>query len=79
MQKVEPPIGDPLRNGPALTAGGQSAGFGVLNFNKSSIIIDSADPDAIARLTELIEGCYILVDDRCWESMFVPLARVARL
>ncbi|WP_456659820.1 CaiB/BaiF CoA transferase family protein [Bradyrhizobium sp. JR3.5] len=64
VQKVEPPAGDPLRRSAPLTGDGQSAWFAFLNFNKSSIIIDSAKPDAIARLTALIEDCDILVDGR---------------
>ncbi|MCC8943182.1 CoA transferase, partial [Bradyrhizobium sp. Arg68] len=64
VQKVEPPAGDPLRRSAPLTGGGQSAWFAFLNFNKSSIIIDCAEPDATARLTALIEDCDILVDGR---------------
>ncbi|MCP3415717.1 CoA transferase [Bradyrhizobium brasilense] len=64
VQKVEPPAGDPLRRSAPLTPGGQSAWFAFLNFNKSSIIIDSADPDAVTQLTALIEDCDILVDGR---------------
>ncbi|APG14911.1 CoA transferase [Bradyrhizobium japonicum] len=64
VQKVEPPGGDPLRRSAPLTPGGQSAWFAFLNFNKSSIIIDCAAPDASARLTALIEDCDILVDGR---------------
>lgn len=64
VQKVEPPTGDPLRRSGPLTPGGQSAWFAFLNFNKSSFIIDCAGPDAITRLTELIEGCDILMDGR---------------
>ncbi|MGF6313344.1 crotonobetainyl-CoA:carnitine CoA-transferase CaiB-like acyl-CoA transferase [Bradyrhizobium sp. i1.8.4] len=64
VQKVEAPAGDPLRRSAPLTPGGHSAWFAFLNFNKSSIIIDSADPDAIIRLTALIEDCDILVDGR---------------
>ncbi|MCK1296675.1 CoA transferase [Bradyrhizobium sp. 24] len=64
VQKVEPPSGDPLRRSGPLTPSGQSAWFAFLNFNKSSIIIDSADADAVTRLTTLIEECDILVDGR---------------
>ncbi|MCP3420002.1 CoA transferase [Bradyrhizobium brasilense] len=64
VQKVEPPAGDPLRRSAPLTPGGQSAWFAFLNFNKSSIIVDRAEADAILRLTTLIEGCDILVDGR---------------
>lgn len=62
--KVEPPTGDPLRSSAPLTPGGQSAWFAFLNFNKSSIVIDAADPGAVKRLTLLIEDCDILVDGR---------------
>lgn len=72
VQKVEPPSGDPLRRNAPLTPGDQSAWFAFLNFNKSSIIIDAADPDAVARLTALIEGCDILVDGRDVESADCP-------
>lgn len=64
VQKVEPPAGDPLRRSAPLTPGDQSAWFAFLNFNKSSIIIDSAEPGAITRLTALIEDCDILIDGR---------------
>ncbi|MGV7218877.1 CaiB/BaiF CoA transferase family protein [Bradyrhizobium sp. UFLA05-112] len=64
VQKVEPPAGDPLRRSAPLTPGGQSAWFAFLNFNKSSVIIDATNPDAITRLTALIEDCDILVDGR---------------
>ncbi|MGY8678615.1 CoA transferase, partial [Bradyrhizobium sp. UFLA05-153] len=72
VQKVEPRAGDPLRRSAPLTPAGQSAWFAFLNFNKSSIIIDGADPDAITRLTELIEDCDILVDGRDVESADCP-------
>jgi len=62
--KVEPPTGDPLRSSAPLTPGGQSAWFGFLNFNKSSMVIDAADPGAVRQLTLLIEDCDILVDGR---------------
>ncbi|MCC8946635.1 CoA transferase [Bradyrhizobium sp. Arg62] len=64
VQKVEPPAGDPLRRSAPLTPDGESAWFGFLNFNKSSIVIDEAHADAIPRLTALIEGSDILVDGR---------------
>lgn len=79
VQKVEPPTGDPLRNSAPLTPGGQSAWFGFLNFNKSSIIIDSADPDATSRLTELIEGCDILVDGRDVDPADCPPVDIAAI
>ncbi|MCK1679377.1 CoA transferase [Bradyrhizobium sp. 147] len=68
VQKVEPPAGDPLRQSAPLTPGGQSAWFAFLNFNKSSVIIDSTDQDAITRLTALIEDCDIVIDGRDVDS-----------
>lgn len=64
VRKIEPPEGDPLRRSAPLTPRGESAWFAFLNFNKSSITIDGSDPDAIIRLTRLIEECDILVDGR---------------
>ncbi|MCP3392218.1 CoA transferase [Bradyrhizobium sp. CCGB12] len=72
VQKVEPPAGDPLRRSAPLTSGGQSAWFAFLNFNKSSILMDAADPDAITRLTALIEDCDILLDGRDVDSAECP-------
>ncbi|MFB6421583.1 CaiB/BaiF CoA transferase family protein [Bradyrhizobium tunisiense] len=72
VQKVEPPLGDPLRCSAPLTPRGQSAWFAFLNFNKSSIIIDPADQHAMTRLMTLLENCDILIDGRdvdpadCW-------------
>ena len=43
--KVEPPQGDPLRRAAPLTAGGHSAWFAFLNFNKSSVALDPDDPN----------------------------------
>lgn len=79
VQKVEPPAGDPLRRSAPLTPNGQSAHFAFLNFNKSSIIIDAHDPDAIIRLTTLIEDCDILVDGRDVESSECPSIDVAKI
>lgn len=64
VQKVEPPTGDPLGLGAPLTPSGLSAWFAFLNFNKSSIIVDASELDAITRLTALIENCDVLVDGR---------------
>lgn len=64
VQKVEPPGGDPLRGSAPLTSFGQSGWFAFLNFNKSSVVIDATDPDAIPQLTALIEDCNILIDGR---------------
>lgn len=72
VQKVESPAGDPLRRSAPLTPGGQSAWFAFLNFNKSSIIIDRARPDAMTRLTALIEDCDILIDGRDVDSADCP-------
>lgn len=72
VQKVESPAGDPLRRSAPLTPGGQSAWFAFLNFNKSSIIIDRARPDAMTRLTVLIEDCDILIDGRDVDSADCP-------
>ncbi|MCK1516076.1 CoA transferase [Bradyrhizobium sp. 190] len=72
VQKVEPPLGDPLRRSAPLTLGGQSVWFAFLNFNKSSVIIDAGEPDAITRLTALIENCDILVDGRDVDSADCP-------
>ncbi|VIO70639.1 putative CoA-transferase [Bradyrhizobium ivorense] len=64
VQKVEPPTGDPIRRSAPLTPGGQSAWFAFLNFNKSSTIIDPAEPNSVAQLTFLIGDCDILIDGR---------------
>ncbi|WP_271574597.1 CaiB/BaiF CoA-transferase family protein [Bradyrhizobium sp. CCBAU 11361] len=64
VQKIEPPAGDPIRCSAPLTRGGHSAWFASLNYNKSSTVIDSAEPDAITRLTAMIENCDILLDGR---------------
>lgn len=72
VQKVEPPAGDPLRRSAPLTPGGHSAWFAFLNFNKSSTIIDATHLDATIRLTELIDGCDILVDGRDIDSADTP-------
>src|ERR1700752_3184476 len=61
VQKVEPPAGDLLRRAAPLTSNGQSAWFAFLNFNKSSVVLDSA---ASERLAELVAGCDILIDGR---------------
>lgn len=79
VQKIEPPTGDPLRRHPPLTPGGQSAWFGFLNFNKSSIVIDATDTDAITRLTGLIENCDILIDGRDVEPADCPSVDVAAI
>ncbi|WP_271611791.1 CaiB/BaiF CoA-transferase family protein [Bradyrhizobium sp. CCBAU 21362] len=77
VQKVEPPAGDPLRRSAPLTPRGQSAWFAFLNFNKSSIIIDPAEPDASTRLSALIENCDILLDGRDVDSAGCPSTDIA--
>src|SRR5258708_20976924 len=62
VQKIEPPTGDPLRKAAPLTSKGNSAWFAFLNFNKSSIALDSSDAGASVRLTDLIGACDILID-----------------
>lgn len=79
VQKVEPPTGDPLRRTAPVTPSGQSAWFAFLNFNKSSNIIDATDPDAITRLTALIENCDILVDGRDVDSANCPSVDIAAI
>ncbi|WP_342723823.1 CoA transferase [Bradyrhizobium sp. B097] len=79
VQKVEPPAGDPLRRSAELTPGGESAWFGFLNFNKSSIIIDRAEPDAVTRLTALIEHCDVLLDGRDVDPADCPTIDIAAI
>jgi crotonobetainyl-CoA:carnitine CoA-transferase CaiB-like acyl-CoA transferase len=79
VQKIEPPAGDPLRRSAPLTPGGQSAWFAFLNFNKSSLVIDAAEPGAIERLTALIEDCDILLDGRHVDSADCPIIDVAAI
>ncbi|OCK58296.1 hypothetical protein LMTR3_21195 [Bradyrhizobium sp. LMTR 3] len=79
VQKIEPPAGDPLRRSAPLTPGGQSAWFAFLNFNKSSITIDPTDPNAITRLTALIEDCDILVDGRDVDPADCPSIDIAAI
>ena len=77
--KVEPPQGDPLRHAAPLTPGGHSAWFAFLNFNKSSVAIDSSDDGAASRLAELIAGCDILVDGRDIDAADCPAIDLAAL
>lgn len=79
VQKVEPPAGDPIRRTAPLTPGGQSAWFAFLNFNKSSIIIDATEPNAIKCLTSLIESCDILIDGRDVDSADCPSIDIAAI
>ncbi|MGY4412224.1 crotonobetainyl-CoA:carnitine CoA-transferase CaiB-like acyl-CoA transferase [Bradyrhizobium sp. LB7.1] len=64
VRKIEPPEGDPLRRSEPITTSGQSAWFAFLNFNKSSVVIDAAAPQASRRLAALIQDCDILIDGR---------------
>lgn len=79
VQKVEPPLGDPLRRSAPLTPTGQSAWFAFLNFNKSSIIMDAADPDAITRMIALIEDCDVLIDGRDVDAADCPPIDIAAI
>ncbi|MET4484295.1 CoA transferase, partial [Bradyrhizobium sp. F1.13.3] len=79
VQKVEPAGGDPLRRSAPLTAGGQSAWFAFLSLNKSSIVIDCTDADAINRVTGLIEKCDILIDGRDIDRADCPAVDVAAI
>ncbi|MCK1583955.1 CoA transferase [Bradyrhizobium sp. 168] len=72
VKKVEPPPGDPLRRSAPFTPRGQSAWFAFLNFNKSSIILDGADPHTGEELTALVEDCDILVDGRDVDAADCP-------
>jgi len=72
VQKIEPPAGDPLRRAAPLTPKGHSAWFAFLNFNKSSVALDPNDPNATARLTELIAACDILLDGRDVDAADCP-------
>lgn len=77
--KVEPPGGDSLRRSAPLTPGGNSAWFAFLNLNKSSIILDATDTDAIPRLTALIENCDVLVDGRNVDPADCPSINIAAI
>jgi crotonobetainyl-CoA:carnitine CoA-transferase CaiB-like acyl-CoA transferase len=79
VSKVEPPQGDPLRRTAPLTPKGQSASFAFLNYNKSSVVLDSGDAGASARLTELIGGCDILIDGRDVDAADCPAFDLAAL
>ncbi|WP_027546690.1 CoA transferase [Bradyrhizobium sp. WSM2254] len=79
VQKVEPPRGDPLRRSAPLTPDGQSAWFAFLNFNKSSIIFDPTELDAITRVTGLIGECDILIDGRDVDPADCPSVDIAAI
>ncbi|WP_018321464.1 CoA transferase [Bradyrhizobium sp. WSM2793] len=79
VQKVEPPGGDPLRSSAPLTPSCQSAWFTFLNFNKSSVVIDTTNPDAIPQLTALIEDCNILIDGRDIDPADCPSIDIAAI
>lgn len=79
VQKVEPRAGDPIRRSAPLTPAGHSAWFAFLNFNKSSVIIDTTARNGIARLTELVEDCDILLDGRDVDPADCPPIDVAAI
>ncbi|WFU62552.1 CaiB/BaiF CoA-transferase family protein [Bradyrhizobium brasilense] len=79
VQKVESPAGDPLRSSAPLTPSGQSPWFAFLNFNKSSVIVDANDPEAVTRLTSLVEDSDILIDGRDIASAECPSIDVAAI
>ncbi|MCK1721266.1 CoA transferase [Bradyrhizobium sp. 141] len=79
VQKVEPPAGDPIRRSAPLTPSGKSAWFAFLNFNKSSIIMDSADPGAVTRLTAIIKDCDILIDGRDVDPADCPIVDIGAI
>ncbi|MFB9269285.1 CaiB/BaiF CoA transferase family protein [Bradyrhizobium erythrophlei] len=72
VQKIEPPEGDPLRRAAPLTPKGQSAWFAFLNFNKSSVALDSNDPGSASRLSEMIAESDILLDGRGIDAAGCP-------
>ena len=79
VQKIEPPSGDPLRRAAPLTPQGNSGWFAFLNFNKSSIALDSSNPGASARLTQLVAACDILLDGRDIEAADCPALELAAI
>jgi crotonobetainyl-CoA:carnitine CoA-transferase CaiB-like acyl-CoA transferase len=79
VQKVEPPLGDPLRYTAPFTPKGQSAWFAFLNFNKSSVALDPNDVSASLRLTKLIGDCDILIDGRDIDDADCPAFDLAAL
>src|ERR1700682_1331762 len=79
VQKVEPSDGDPLRRAAPLTSKGHSAWFAFLNFNKSSIALDSSDANAGPRLTKLVENCDILIDGRDVDAADCPAFDLAAI
>jgi len=79
VQKVEPPRGDPLRRTAPYTPIGQSAWFAFLNFNTSSVALDSNDESASLRLTELIGDCDVLIDGRDIDAADCPAFDLAAL
>ncbi|MBH5400741.1 CoA transferase [Bradyrhizobium sp. CNPSo 4010] len=79
VRKVECPAGDPIRRSAPLTPHGQSGWFAFLNLNKSSVILDATDPNAVAQLTALIEDCDVLVDGRDIDSADCPAIDIAAI
>src|SRR3979490_1475904 len=79
VQKIEPSAGDPLRRAAPLTPKGASAWFAFLNFNKSSVALDSSDGSALSRLSELMGNCDILIDGREVDAADCPAIDLAAL
>lgn len=76
VTKVESPQGDPLRNMAPLTAGGQSAWYGFLNYNKQIVTLEA---DAGEQLQTLLRDCDILIDGRGVDNADCPLLDAAQL
>lgn len=72
VTKIEPVSGDPVRQTGPKTAAGHSAWFAFLNFNKSSLVLDAADPAAGAQLADLIANCDVLIDARAVDAAGCP-------
>jgi crotonobetainyl-CoA:carnitine CoA-transferase CaiB-like acyl-CoA transferase len=79
VHKIESPQGDPIRRSGPFTPKGQSAWFAFLNFNKSSVALDSNDASAALRLTELVGDCDILIDGRDVDDAGCPAFDLAAL
>src|SRR5438309_1066085 len=70
--KVESPAGDPIRSAGPLTAGGNSAWFSFLNFNKSSVVIDARKDGAADQLLSLVATADVLLDGRQIDTAGCP-------